>query len=128
MAKTIMLNNGRLKTVDDRSARILVSLKKAIYVEEYEKKVIQPENYVKKAVIPDPKPVVPTTENKPVEQEPIDFIALYGSKVEENKPNEADETEDSELTEARKEYQRVIGKKAYHGWTLEEIRAKIKGE
>lgn len=35
------------------------------------------------------------------------------------------EKEEDELTELRAQYQDVVGKRAYHGWTAEEIRSRI---
>ena len=33
--------------------------------------------------------------------------------------------DDDEITALRAEYQDVVGKKAYHGWSADELRAKI---
>lgn len=48
MAKvTVLMNYGRLKTMDDRFARVLVMCKKAIYASDYRQKVIKPQPIVK---------------------------------------------------------------------------------
>lgn len=41
-----------------------------------------------------------------------------------SKPAKQDEQDDA-LTELRAQYQKVVGKKAYHGWSAEELEAKI---
>lgn len=42
MAKvTVLMSDGRLKTMDDRFARVLVMCKKAIYASDYQTKVIK---------------------------------------------------------------------------------------
>lgn len=83
---TVLMNNGVEKTMDSRFARALVHCRKAIYADDYEKKVIEPKSYLVKS--------------------------------------ESDE----ELTELRKQYSDKFGKKCYHGWNAEEIKAKIKSE
>lgn len=51
MAKvTVIMNNGRAKSMEPRFARTLVKLKKAIYADEYEKKVIEPNSYETKTL------------------------------------------------------------------------------
>ena len=35
------------------------------------------------------------------------------------------EKEEDELTELRSQYQEAVGKRAYHGWSADEIRSKI---
>ena len=41
-------------------------------------------------------------------------------------PKDASETEtDDELTTLRAQYQEVVGKRAYHGWSAEELQEKI---
>ena len=37
----------------------------------------------------------------------------------------AEPVADDEITALRAEYQDVVGKKAYHGWSADELRAKI---
>lgn len=46
----VIMNNGRSKAVDKRSARILVELKKAVYAEDYKKKVITSEETLNKSI------------------------------------------------------------------------------
>lgn len=38
---TIVMNNGNVKTMETRFARVLVGLNKAVYADSYEKKVIE---------------------------------------------------------------------------------------
>lgn len=47
---TVLMNNGSIKTIDYRFARALVHCKKAVFVEDYEKKVIKQDSYVVKDV------------------------------------------------------------------------------
>ena len=89
MAKVmVMMNNGTTKRMEKRFARALVHCKKAIIVDDYEKKVITPA----------------MMENK------------YVPPVEQTK---------DELSETRAEYQEKFNKKPFHGWSVEELKAKI---
>lgn len=65
-------------------------------------------------------PYVEMTEDKKVKQaDPLDHDGdgkKGGSKAAE---------ESEELSKLRADYQEVVGKRAYHGWSAEELQAKI---
>jgi len=92
---TIMMNNGKIKSVEKHHARALVHCKKAIYVNGYSNKMIVADAYTTKKI-----------ENKT--PEPIEAPEL-----------------DSDLVAIRAEYQKKMGKKAFHGWNIEQIKEKM---
>lgn len=81
---TVLMKNGQLKTMSKRYADALVSCRKAIYADSYQKKVIEPKSYNVKS-------------------------------------------DQDELQKAREQYQKIVGKKPFHGWGVEQLMAKIKG-
>lgn len=108
---TVLMNNGTTKTMDSRYARALVHCKKAIYLESYNTKVVENNSYLKKSE--------PKQEVKP-SLSPEELMAQLGGMFKQEEP----ET-DAVLTALRKEYSDKFDKKCYHGWSAEEIRAKI---
>ena len=80
MAKiTIVLNNGRKKTMDAYYARALIHCGKAVRFRDYENKMITPAQYEEKSFLPDP-----VEDSDPVE----DFVPV----------DEVDDTEEINQT------------------------------
>lgn len=80
------MNDGRIKTMEARFAKILVKLNKAIMIDDYKTKVI--------------------------------------TQSEKQKTVELSTPDD--IQKVREEYQKLFGKRAYHGWGVEEIKEKIR--
>lgn len=97
----IMKNGGRKKTVDSTYARALIHIGKAVYADDYEKKVIEPTTYNNKTI---KKEVV-------VEKTPAPVVA--------------EKSQEDELATLRKAYQDKFNKKAYYGWNVEQLKAKL---
>lgn len=53
-----------------------------------------------------------------------DMVAAQAPAAPPAAPDKDDA--DEKLTELRAQYQKVVGKKAYHGWSAEELEAKIR--
>lgn len=100
---TVRMKDGRLKTMQANYARTLVYCKKAVYVDQYENKKAD-EGFV-------PAPVFSTA------QLPPPPLPVSLTHVPEESP--------PELEKIRAEYKDRVGKKPYHGWTVEVLKQKL---